>query len=1248
MVSPPAFWAGSEDWDAAPQRLDGEIDAIRASALLDCVAYARAHGLAGPAEAEWHFLTAGAAAGYKPNPYFDPAWYLAQNPDIAAIGINPLLHYIAEGEAAGRPPSPWFDLAWYATQHTADPGRTLLAHFLARRCSGHVSPLPEFDPAYYLARHPDVAEAGIDPCEHFLLWGYREGRNPSPRFDTRYYIRRHLRGETVENPVLHYRRLRHDLHLSTAAADDSAGQFADTRRFLRPGPDFEEILSLPETARRRARVLAFYLPQFHAIPENDRWWGPGFTEWTSISRGQSRFEGHYQPRIPRDLGHYNLADPAVMRRQAALAHAAGIAGFVHYFYWFNGKRLLEAPIDAMLADPAITMPFCLMWANENWTRRWDGADQEILIAQDWRAEDEPAPIACLLRHMRDPRYIRIDGRPLLMIYRPALIPDTRATIDRWRRLFLAAGEAPILVMAQSFNAIDPRLFGFDAAVEFPPHKLANALSEIGETLHWHDPAATAQVFAYEAIAAASLAEPAPPFALIKTAVPGWDNDARRQGHGLVLHGASPVGYQAWLAALISRAQAHPVFGEAIVCINAWNEWAEGATLEPDIHYGAAFLNATARAVTTASTTDAPVLLLVGHDAFPAGAQQLLLHLARTLRQRHGVRVEIALLGDGALLDAYEAVAPTSVLLDAQAVARHARARGATAAIVNTAAAAAAVSSLAADGLCSVLLLHELPRLLAARNLAAALPDACAAAAEVFVPATPVRDALLPVADCPAGRLAILPQGCYRPAPFDRVARELLRDRLGLAPAAKLVLGAGYADFRKGFDIFLQAWRTARRRDRHAVFCWIGEIDPGLSTHLGPEIDAACGTGSFLLPGHQSDPSSWYAAADVFALPSREDPYPSVVLEAMTAGLPVVAFSGGGGIPSLLAAEDAGRVVPMGDAGLFAGAALALAPHDARRRARIGAAALRKFDFPTYAARLLQAALPAVPRISVVVPNYNYARHLPARLASIFAQTHPVAEVILLDDASTDDSIATARRVAADWGRELRIFANQRNSANVFRQWRRAAHRASGDFVWIAEADDEASPDFLARLAARLTTAPDADLLACDSRAIDTDGELLWADHRAYYADSGAGALAHDAIFPARDFARRFLAERNLLLNVSAVLWRRAPLLASLRRCFAEIETLRVAGDWRLYLDMLAHSTGTVGWVAAPLNAHRRHAGSVTGRLPAESHIAEIRCVQHAARVALQTDAPTHQRQDAYLRLLARDLGVARVEGFAAD
>ena len=247
------------------------------------------------------------------------------------------------------------------------------------------------------------------------------------------------------------------------------------------------------------------------------------------------------------------------------------------------------------------------------------------------------------------------------------------------------------------------------------------------------------------------------------------------------------------------------------------------------------------------------------------------------------------------------------------------------------------------------------------------------------------------------------------------------------------------------------------------------------------------------------------------------------------------------------------------------------------------------------------------------------------------------EVLLLDDASTDDSVAVAVGVAAEWRRDLRIEVEPANSGSVFRQWRRAAERARGEFLWIAEADDAADPGLLGALVRLLQAQPDMVLAFADSRSVDADGAALGPSYRDYYADAGADALLRDGMFPARDFARRFLSERNLILNASGVVWRRSALIAAFERCGTELDGFRIAGDWRLYVEALASGDGSVGYIAAPLNIHRRHAGSVSAAGRSEMQVEEIGRMHRTVRALLGSDAAMKRRQAAYLRQVAREL-----------
>ncbi len=346
------------------------------------------------------------------------------------------------------------------------------------------------------------------------------------------------------------------------------------------------------------RAIAMYLPQFHPIPENDQWWGPGFTEWTNVARAVPSFPGHRQPNLPADLGFYDLRLAQTREAQAALARAAGLYGFCYYYYWFGGKRLLEQPLVAMLESGRPTLPFCVCWANENWTRRWDGLASEILIAQQHSPDDDRAFLASLLPAMRDSRYIRVHGAPLLLVYRPSLLPDARATAARWRAMARDAGLRDLyLCTVQSFYHLDsrgPQAYGFDAAVEFPPHGLAVAAAErpAGAGARGFD----GSYYDYERTVASFEGRPAPDYPLYRAAMPRWDNTPRRGRSATVFAGGSPGAYEAWLRSAVRYTRRMYFGDERLVFVNAWNEWGEGNFLEPDQHFGHAYLDATRRAL----------------------------------------------------------------------------------------------------------------------------------------------------------------------------------------------------------------------------------------------------------------------------------------------------------------------------------------------------------------------------------------------------------------------------------------------------------------------------------------------------------------------------------------------------------------------------------------------------------------------------------------------------------------------------
>jgi lipopolysaccharide biosynthesis protein len=353
------------------------------------------------------------------------------------------------------------------------------------------------------------------------------------------------------------------------------------------------------------RAIAFYLPQYHPIPENDQWWGKGFTEWTNVTKAKPLFKEHYQPHLPADLGFYDLRLPDARQAQADLAREYGIHGFCYYHYWFNGKRLLERPFNDVLASGKPDFPFCLCWANENWTKRWDGQDQEILAEQVYGEESDRLHMQWLAQAFQDPRYIRVEGKPLFLVYRAMNIPDPKKTSQIWREEARKLGVGEIfLCRVESFpdEHTDPTQIGFDAAVEFQPDwgelslplqtgrrwNLARKLKLAAKAY------ANNRIFDYSSMVEAMLKKADPAYLRFPCVTPSWDNSPRRRQNATIIKDSSPEIYEYWLKQVVQNTVKDHRNSERIVFINAWNEWAEGNHLEPCQKWGRAYLEATGR------------------------------------------------------------------------------------------------------------------------------------------------------------------------------------------------------------------------------------------------------------------------------------------------------------------------------------------------------------------------------------------------------------------------------------------------------------------------------------------------------------------------------------------------------------------------------------------------------------------------------------------------------------------------------
>ena len=980
---------------------------------------------------------------------FDREFYLAANPDVARSGFDPVQHFILGGWKDGRAPRPDFDIGAYLARRPklAECGVNPFLHYLIDKRFGigrgdalvapahdeatahfgffvdqsggdltidEVEALHEaFDRSFYLSRNPDVAAAGLDPELHYHSGGHLEGRDPSPFFSSDYYRRTYLHAASRENPLVHYVRIGRTLGYKTRGAGSASTMAETILGATRPSPDFEEVDPQPPQRKdRAAKLLALYRPNFHPFADADRWRGSGFTEWTDLPRGTPRYFGHYQPRIPRDLGFYDSSRRETIARQIELARRAGIFGFIHYYYNFNGRRLREKPLELVLADRSLDMPFALLWTNENRLSEAGAA----LAMNEYLIERDAQLIADLARHMSNSRYIRIAGRPLLLMSRPDLQPDAGDRIGAWRRTFQNEhGLNPLILMTQA-PARAPELYGLDGAVEFPLSWALEEMRPINDKLEPLDPGFSGRVYSYAELVNRALDRPDPQYHSIKTVMPMWDDDPRAQRKSISLAGATPRRYRRWLTDAIMFARRKPFFGEPFVCIDSWNNWAEGAYLEPDIHFGGAFINATACALNSAEELlgELKILLVLGESVEPAGSP-LLATIAESLARRYGAQLEWIICG---------------------------------------------------------------------REETAGLPSAWG-----------------PTIICP----------------------DQMRLRSALADAA-----------RRGFE-----WAF---------------------------VEAA--------------------------------PPDDIVDELRAAKLKALHIERNGSSPTA------------------------------------GAVAAPRIDADAQAFELLRMAGAASRTVAAIIPNYNYENYIEGRLRSVFRQTYPLSEILFLDDASTDSSLSVAQRTASRHGRTIKILTNKRNSGNLFRQWRKGLDAAASDLVWIAEADDDAHPAMIRRLAPFFDD-PDVVFAFCDFRVVDARGEQLLASYKSYYATIESDALSQRFVMPGKEFAAQYLSVKNLILNVSGVLWRRDALAQAIETASESLQALRLAGDWRLYVEACCLAGAKVGYEPASLNVHRLHGASVTSTTGNAALCQEIGTLHAIVRRKIPATQALTPRMTAYLEDLGR-------------
>ena len=1006
------------------------------------------------------------------------------------------------------------------------------------------------------------------------------------------------------------------------------------------------------------KIIAFYLPQFHPIPENDDWWGKGFTEWANVSKAFPNFRGQYQPHLPGELGFYDLRLSEVQKRQIELAKKYGIYGFCFYYYWFAGKRLLERPLDQYLADPQLNLPYCLCWANENWTRRWDGAEHEILIAQEYTEEQHLHFIRDISLYFSDPRYIRINGMPILLVYRVNLIPDAQKAAEIWRAECRKMGMRGIFLIAvQSFGIADPRSYGFDAAVEFPPSYLGEA--EVNRNLvDITNPHFTGRIFDYNIAARVMAEKKHEGYIAFKTVMPSWDNTARRQNDGHIFINATAKAYKNWLSRAVKYTRKNLPEDKRFVFINAWNEWAEGTHLEPDRFHGYAYLQATAEAITLGKfrpkSTSNWSILFVSHDARKGGAQTVLLNTIAWFKKHTTISIKILCLEGGDLLPYFQELANTILLSELQQKIKSSKDDLADHLLDildyevpdliygNTVVAGKAYPWLNELGVPILTHIHEMDVSIQYYG-ADSIEHVLKYSSHFIACSRAVQENLVQNYGIPVDKISIGHASIYKVPELKRLSdkeKNKLKKKLKLVQNKHLIFGCGIGmPFRKGADLFIELGQILRRKGYDSFHLyWIGGFEKnarddryGVWSNYLKQLERGDLRDYVTFLGYKKNPRELLQLGDVYVMTSREEPFGLVALEAADCEVPTICFDNAGAAGFV--GEDAGFIVPFEDMEAMAQKVIYLMENEDRRET-LGMQAKEKFIDAFTVERTTPHILSACrkvagkkPAVSIIVPNYNHAQYLPQRLKSIFDQTYQDFEVILLDDCSSDNSLEILDKYA-HWG-DVRLLKNGQNSGSPFRQWLKGFDLARADIWWIAESDDVSDPTFLEALLPAFDY-PCVKLAYTNSHVINEKGEVMGDYLNSDYLTALSSTRWNTSYrIPAEQEVNEALGVKDTILNVSAVLFRRCEINPSIRNTLNE---MRSSGDW--YFIIQAIKDGEVYYDVRKLNYHRRHSESVIGKLlksnKVENFYKEMSIVHRAVAQNYNLSASYYAKWDQYL------------------
>jgi glycosyltransferase involved in cell wall biosynthesis len=567
--------------------------------------------------------------------------------------------------------------------------------------------------------------------------------------------------------------------------------------------------------------------------------------------------------------------------------------------------------------------------------------------------------------------------------------------------------------------------------------------------------------------------------------------------------------------------------------------------------------------------------------------------------------------------------------------------GISIAICNTVVSGDLLKILSKRNIKAISLIHEMPELIHEYHMEDNAALVAQYADKVVFASSVVKEKFQGIAKIPDNKCTILPQGLYLRNSYRGrrdEARAILRRKFGLPEETNIVLAVGFADLRKGADLFAEVAQKVLASMPGTCFIWIGHHDDRFMHSVLDNVKRSGLADRILFPGRKDNVGLYYSGCDIYLMTSREDPFPSTVLEAMDAGIPVVGFEDAGGFQDIVT-EETGALVPYLDVEAMSEKTVEMLK-DKELRKTMGQNTTRLIDdhyvFTDYVYALIGLLGHRYKKVSVIVPNYNYSRYLKARLQSIAAQDYPVYEIIILDDCSSDDSVSVARRFAGDCGIPVCISVNEKNSGSVFSQWAKGMRMARGDHIWIAEADDQCEREFLAETMKGFSD-PGVVLSYCQSKQMDENGRITAKDYLYYTDDIDRIKWKADYTRPGIDEIEDTLAVKNTIPNVSGTVFKKFDISEAL----VDMKQFKVAGDLYFYVWLLKE--GKIHYSPKSLNIHRRHSGGVTISGNAQGHFDEIVRMQDYIMEHFTVDDVIHKkvldyREKVKAQLLGNQLG----------